>query len=122
MKRHVQRVLVGVLTLGCMTTTSQVFSAMTLQAGSPSPGDLNSTYGRLVVNSDQLKGNWKQFKGELKKKWADLTDDDLLYIEGHKDKLDGKIQERYGDRREEVKQWIDEWFERHDAQGRNRTK
>lgn len=122
MKRHVQRVLVGVLTLGCMTTTSQVFSARTLQAGSPSPGDLNSTYGRLVVNSDQLKGNWKQFKGELKKKWADLTDDDLLYIEGHKDKLDGKIQERYGDRREEVKQWIDEWFERHDAQGRNRTK
>lgn len=75
-----------------------------------------------VVNDDQLKGNWKQFKGELKKKWADLTDDDLLYIEGRKDKLEGKIQERYGDKQEEVKKWVDEWFERHDTQGRSRTK
>jgi len=75
-----------------------------------------------VVNDDQLKGNWKQFKGELKKKWADLTDDDLLYIEGRTDKLEGKIQERYGDKQEEVKKWVDEWFERHDVQGRSRTK
>ncbi|MBX3300701.1 MAG: CsbD family protein [Nitrospira sp.] len=75
-----------------------------------------------VVNDDQLKGNWKQFKGELKKKWADITDDDLLYIEGRKDKLEGKIQERYGDKQEEVKKWVDEWFERHDARGRSRTK
>ena len=75
-----------------------------------------------VVNDDQLKGNWKQFKGELKKKWADITDDDLLYIEGHNNKLEGKIQERYGDKQEEVKKWVDEWFERHDAQGRSRTK
>ena len=35
----------------------------------------------------------------------------ILYIEGSRGKLDGKIQERYGDRREEVKKWIDEWFE-----------
>ena len=65
----------------------------------------------LVLNEDQFKGKWKQFKGELKKKWGNFTDDDLLYIEGSRDKLDGKIQERYGDRREEVKKWIDEWFE-----------
>lgn len=75
-----------------------------------------------VVNDDQLKGNWKQFKGELKKQWADLTDDDLLYIEGRKDKLEGKIQERYGDKQKEVKQWVDEWFERHDTRQRSRTK
>ncbi len=82
-------------------------------------GDVRAT---PVVNDDQLKGNWKQFKGELKKKWADLTDDDLLYIEGRKDKLEGKIQERYGDKQEEVKKWVDEWFERHDTQQRSRTK
>jgi uncharacterized protein YjbJ (UPF0337 family) len=75
-----------------------------------------------VINDDQLKGSWKQFKGEFKKKWADITDDDLLYIEGRTDKLEGKIQERYGDKREEVKKWVDEWFERHDPQGRPRTK
>ncbi len=83
------------------------------------PGD---AYVVPVLNDDQVKGNWKQFKGEFKKKWADITDDDLLYIEGKKDKLEGKIQERYGDKQEEVKKWVDEWFERHDAQGRDRTK
>ena len=67
----------------------------------------------LVLNEDQFKGNWKQFKGELKKKWANFTDDDLLYIEGSRDKLEGKIQERYGDRKEEVNKWVDEWFEQH---------
>lgn len=66
-----------------------------------------------VVNQDQFEGKWKQFKGELKKKWAEFTDDDLLAIEGRVDKLEGKIQERYGDRREEVKRWIDEWFDAH---------
>lgn len=65
----------------------------------------------MVLNEDQFKGKWKQFKGELKKKWSNFTDDDLLYIEGHSDKLEGKIQERYGDRKDEVKKWVDDWFE-----------
>ena len=65
----------------------------------------------MVLNEDQFKGKWKQFKGELKKKWGNFTDDDILYIEGSRDKLDGKIQERYGDRKDEVKKWIDDWFE-----------
>jgi uncharacterized protein YjbJ (UPF0337 family) len=67
----------------------------------------------MVVNQDQLEGKWKQFKGELKRKWAEFTEDDLLAIEGRVDKLEGKIQERYGDRREEVKEWVDEWFDTH---------
>lgn len=68
-----------------------------------------------IVNQDQLQGKWKQFKGELKQRWGEFTDDDLLAIEGSVDKLEGKIQERYGDRREEVKRWVDEWFDRHGA-------
>ena len=64
----------------------------------------------LALNDDQLTGKWKQFKGELKKKWGNFTDDDILYIEGNRDKLEGKIQERYGDRRDEVKKWVDDWF------------
>jgi uncharacterized protein YjbJ (UPF0337 family) len=67
----------------------------------------------LALNDDQFAGKWKQFKGELKKKWGNFTDDDLLYIEGSRDKLDGKIQERYGDRRDEVKKWVDDWFDQH---------
>ncbi len=69
----------------------------------------------IIVNHDQLQGKWKQCKGELKQRWVDFTDDDLLAIEGSVDKLEGKIQERYGDRREEVKRWVDEWFDRHGA-------
>ena len=56
-----------------------------------------------VVNQDQFEGKWKQFKGELKQQWGEFTDDDVLAIERSVDKLEGKIQERYGDRREEVK-------------------
>lgn len=95
---------------------------VTAPAWGPVMNDASHAHVVPVVNDDQLKGNWKQFKGELKKKWADLTDDDLLYIEGRTDKLEGKIQERYGDKQEEVKKWVDEWFERHDVQGRSRTK
>ena len=67
----------------------------------------------LIVNKDQFEGNWKQFKGDLKKQWGKLTDDDLLIIEGNYDKFEGRVQERYGDRREEVKRWTDEWFKKH---------
>src|ERR1043166_5750618 len=70
----------------------------------------------LAFNDDQLAGKWKQFKGEIKKKWGNFTDGDLLYIKGSRDKLEGKIQERYGDRREEVKKWIDDWFEQNNSE------
>ena len=66
-----------------------------------------------VVNKDQFEGNWKQFKGDLKKQWGKLTDDDLLIIEGNYEKFEGRVQERYGDKKEEVKRWTDEWFKKH---------
>lgn len=46
---------------------------------------------------DQVKGNWNQMKGKVREKWGLLTDDDLEHIAGHKDRLVGKIQERYGE-------------------------
>ena len=45
---------------------------------------------------DMLKGSWKQLKGNVKKQWGKLTDDDLMEIDGNKDVLLGKLQERYG--------------------------
>jgi len=30
----------------------------------------------------EIKGDWKITKGKLKEKWAQLTDNDLLYAEG----------------------------------------
>ena len=48
------------------------------------------------MNMDQLKGDWKQIQGKVKAKWGKLTDDDMTVIEGKRDELAGKIQERYG--------------------------
>jgi uncharacterized protein YjbJ (UPF0337 family) len=64
------------------------------------------------MNSDQLKGKWTQFKGELKKKWGKFTDDDMTQIEGDYEKFVGKAQERYGDKKDEVLKWSDEWHQR----------
>lgn len=65
------------------------------------------------MNRDQFKGRWTQFKGELKKQWGKFTDDDLLQIEGDYQKFQGTLQTRYGDKKEEVSRWADQWFERH---------
>lgn len=48
------------------------------------------------MNSDELKGKWKQLTGSVKKKWGRLTDDELTRIDGDKTKLTGVVQERYG--------------------------
>lgn len=64
------------------------------------------------MNSDQFKGKWVQFKGEVKKQWGKFTDDDLTQIEGDYDKFVGRIQERYGDKKEEVMRWADDWHSR----------
>jgi len=65
------------------------------------------------MNREQFKGQWKQFKGELKKQWGHFTDDDLMQIEGDYDKFTGSLQERYGEQKEEVRRWVDQWFDRH---------
>ncbi|MGH9672868.1 MAG: CsbD family protein [Bryobacteraceae bacterium] len=62
------------------------------------------------MNMDQMEGKWKQLKGEVKMKWGRLTDDDLDQVSGNRDKLEGKLQERYGIAREEAKKQIDEFF------------
>jgi uncharacterized protein YjbJ (UPF0337 family) len=61
------------------------------------------------MNSDQLKGKWKQMKGSVKERWGKLTDDDLDVIDGQSDQLIGKIQERYGIARQEAQKQVDEW-------------
>ena len=55
----------------------------------------------------QLKGKWNQLKGAVKQEWADLTDDDLLYVEGKEDELLGRIQEKTGKAKGELLTWYD---------------
>jgi uncharacterized protein YjbJ (UPF0337 family) len=56
-----------------------------------------------------MEGKWKQMKGALKSRWGKLTDDDLDVIEGQKDQLVGKVQERYGIAKDEAQKQVDEW-------------
>ncbi|MGX2041427.1 CsbD family protein [Methylocaldum sp. MU1018] len=59
------------------------------------------------MNWDQVKGNWKQVKGAIKAQWGRLTDDELDEINGEREKLIGKIQERYGIAREEAEKQVE---------------
>jgi uncharacterized protein YjbJ (UPF0337 family) len=43
-----------------------------------------------------IKGNWKELSGKLKQKYANLTDDDLLFKEGKEDELMGRLQKKIG--------------------------
>jgi uncharacterized protein YjbJ (UPF0337 family) len=65
------------------------------------------------MNSDILKGNWKQFRGEIQKRWGKLTNDDLDVIQGEYDQLVGRIQERYGYARDQAEREVDEYLDRH---------
>jgi len=62
------------------------------------------------MNTDQLQGQWNQIKGEAKRQWADLTDDDLLHIEGDRDKFLGVLQEKYGQTREDAEEELDDFL------------
>jgi len=57
--------------------------------------------------ADKVKGNWNQVKGQLKQKYGQLTDDDLTYEEGKEDELLGRIQEKTGETKENIKSWVD---------------
>ena len=58
------------------------------------------------MNAQELKGNWNKIKGELKQKYAVLTDNDLLLEEGKEDELYGRLQKATGETREVIKEHI----------------
>ncbi|TDU69313.1 uncharacterized protein YjbJ (UPF0337 family) [Prosthecobacter fusiformis] len=55
-----------------------------------------------------MKGSWNETKGKLKQKYAQLTDDDLLFEEGKEDELLGRIQKRTGETKEKIRSYIEE--------------
>jgi uncharacterized protein YjbJ (UPF0337 family) len=59
------------------------------------------------MNKLQFKGAWNEIKGQLKQKYAQLTDDDLTYTEGKDDELVGRLQKKLGKSAEEVRQMLE---------------
>ncbi len=58
------------------------------------------------MDKREIKGSWDVIKGKLKQKYADLTDNDLLYVEGKEDELYGRLQKRLGKSKREVEDLI----------------
>lgn len=58
------------------------------------------------MNNLRIKGNWNELKGQLKQRFSNLTDDDLMYQEGREDELIGRIQRKTGKSQDEVINFI----------------
>ncbi|SKA82318.1 Uncharacterized conserved protein YjbJ, UPF0337 family [Prosthecobacter debontii] len=56
----------------------------------------------------KLKGSWNEAKGKLKQKYGQLTDNDLIFQEGKEDELLGRIQQRTGETKEDIRRFIEE--------------
>jgi uncharacterized protein YjbJ (UPF0337 family) len=65
------------------------------------------------MNWDDVSAKWMQFKGSAKQKWGKFTDDDLDYVAGTRDRLIGRLQEKYGMTKDEAERQAEEWFKTH---------
>lgn len=63
------------------------------------------------MNRDIAEGKWKQVMGTLRDKWGKLTDDDLDQVAGKRDRLIGKMQERYGYAKDRAEREVDSWID-----------
>lgn len=59
------------------------------------------------MNDDTFAGKWKQMRGKAKEWWGELTDDEIDRVQGKKDQLVGKLQEKYGYTKEQAESEID---------------
>ena len=67
------------------------------------------------MNTDILKGKWNQLKGDLKTKWGQITDNEWTQINGDRDKLIGKLQEKYGQTRDQASRDVDDFLKHHET-------
>jgi uncharacterized protein YjbJ (UPF0337 family) len=67
-------------------------------------------YKGVCMNNDVLRGKWMQLKGEVRSRWGKLTDDDITEIQGEAEKLIGKLQQRYGYKREQAQKELNEFL------------
>ena len=65
------------------------------------------------MNWDTIEGNWKQFTGQIKEHWGELTENDIQEAEGNRDQLIGKIQAKYGYEYEKARDEVNDWLAKH---------
>ena len=70
-----------------------------------------ATQPHALVGWDKIAGNWKWFKGKIRKQWGKLTNDDLAVAQGRREELVGKIQARYGIDKEQADKQVEAWLQ-----------
>jgi uncharacterized protein YjbJ (UPF0337 family) len=65
----------------------------------------------FVVNEDTVKGKWKEIKGEVRKMWGKVTDDELEQTKGDLTAISGIVQQRYGETKESVQTKLNDYFQ-----------
>src|SRR5437868_13164850 len=66
--------------------------------------------GGTHMDWNRVDGNWKEVKGQVKEKWAKLTNDDLTEINGKRDQLEGRLQKRYGYAKDQARKDVYTWI------------
>jgi uncharacterized protein YjbJ (UPF0337 family) len=117
-----KKVFVKVSLLVCAT----FFGSEIAQASTPSenPAKADSVKDSLAanLNKDVLEGKWKQLKGKIQQKWSKLTDDDILKMQGTTTELEGKLQEKYGYKKEQIEKEIRDFLDENKDAPHNDTK
>ncbi len=72
------------------------------------------------MNNEIFSGKWNQLKGEMKKKWGGFTDDEIDKLDGEKDIVIGKIQEKYGKTKEQAESEFNSWYSGLDSSVKNK--
>lgn len=62
------------------------------------------------MNWDEIEGKWKEIKGNVRAKWGDLTDDEIDEVQGNREALEGKLQQKYGKSKEVAKKEVDDFM------------
>lgn len=64
------------------------------------------------MNNDIIKGHWHEIKGNLKKQWGKLTDDQITQMQGSYEELEGALQKTYGYQKDQAKKEIENFIDR----------
>jgi uncharacterized protein YjbJ (UPF0337 family) len=102
---------IAILVAGAMAILPLATSAQTNTPSTQTPTTMSQE--DLHTMWEKIKGAWTQTKGAVKERWGKLTDDDLLEIQGRREKLVGKIQTRYGISHEEAEAQVGGWEQKY---------
>jgi uncharacterized protein YjbJ (UPF0337 family) len=72
----------------------------------------------MDATKDVLLGKWHELKGQVRKQWGKLTDDDITRLSGKTEELSGVLQQRYGYSKAQAESEINKWLRNHDKRAK----